>query len=719
MLFPFFLYAQKGGQIQYDSLLSYQSSIDDILELPKKDKFATEIYSASRQYENLFDVPLSASVLSREEIEAAGCLSIPEAMRLIPGVIVREMSNGNYDIHLRGMDNISPNNITSLSLNTSTLVMVNNRIVHNFLTGSTVWHALPIVVSDIEQIEVIRGTTSVLYGTNAVSGVINIITTQEKRKGYFGTAQTTYGSHNSVLNYVGAGYKSEKLSIRVSGNTQRRERYDNLLYHHFDNSYVPIDSLKSISTGDPLLSFKKNNRNTDIALEAYSFNVFSSYDYSDNLSFNVDAGFEKSNGLTAYADNRSTILSYLESQSSYLRLNTNYKDLGIETGYIGGSIANESRFETYDIVAEYNFRIGNKLRLKPLLNYREATFDDKTSIILQGKEVLKNYAAGLSANYAPTQRWRIVLGIHVDAFNNPSDNYFSYQSAVTYKPSPKLLVRAGVSRAYRAPLFVELYFNERTVSQISEDPLFSLVTTIQGNTELKLLQGDLWEAGLRYQISEKVDLNVEIFRSKFSNYTEVVRQETTSSITPEGEIIGFDPIIIQNVALEALQHGITVSSDIVTEKWQFKPYLTLQTTELKNYSPYLNTSQTSELILGYDPLIFNINTTEDKQHESTPALFGGVYFNYLISSKLNINTLGYFLSSQTYYHRQNTEQMDGVRGIYPINSKLLLNLTARYRLTNKINSFISIKNILGDNSVEYAKGEHIGRSFWAGFSISI
>ncbi len=276
----FFLSTFSVAQTPIDTVNAYQSSIDDLLEFPKKDKFATEIYSASKQYENLFDVPLSASVLTRAEIEAAGCLSIPEAMRLIPGLIVREMLNGNYDIHIRGMDNVSPNNITSLSLNTSTLVMVNNRIVHSFLTGSTVWHALPISVNDVERIEVIRGTASVLYGTNAASGVINIITTQEKRKGYFGGAQTTYGSRNSISSYVGAGYKADDFFIKISANSQRRERYDDLLFQHFTNSYVPIDSLRSSSSGTPLQAFKRSNRNSDIALESYGFNVFTNYTFS-------------------------------------------------------------------------------------------------------------------------------------------------------------------------------------------------------------------------------------------------------------------------------------------------------------------------------------------------------------------------------------------------------------------------------------------------------
>ena len=297
--------------------------------------------------------------------------------------------------------------------------------------------------------------------------------------------------------------------------------------------------------------------------------------------------------------------------------------------------------------------------------------------------------------------------------------YFSYQSAVTYKPNSRILFRAGISRAYRAPLFGELYFNERTTTVVTEDPPVSILTTIRGNTDIELVQADLIEAGMRLQVSERIDMNVGIFRSQFANYAEIVRQQTGLEISPTGEITGLDDILIQKTSLSAIQYGMTISSNIVTEKWQFKPFITVQHTELENYTPYLNTEETSELILGYNPIEFNINTTEDKRHEATPTLYGGFYFNYIASSKLNLNTSSYFWTQQTFYHRQNIETMDGVSGIYDIKAKYLLNLTARYRAANKINTFLSIKNILGSDSVEFARGEHVGCSFWAGVNISI
>src|SRR5688572_20326280 len=100
-------------------------SLEELMEIP--------IYSVSRYEESPFDAPLSSSVVSREEIKRAGCTTIMEALRLVPGLIVREQSNGNYDVHIRGLDNVPPNSSMYFWTNSTTLVMIDNRPVYNYL----------------------------------------------------------------------------------------------------------------------------------------------------------------------------------------------------------------------------------------------------------------------------------------------------------------------------------------------------------------------------------------------------------------------------------------------------------------------------------------------------------------------------------------------------------------------------------------------------------
>ncbi|QHT65693.1 Plug domain-containing protein [Rhodocytophaga rosea] len=137
---------------QTDSL-----NTDALMDMSLEELMNVQVVSASKKSENLFDAPLSASVLTRDEIQKAGVNSIMEALRLMPGLIVRQETNGNYDVHIRGLDNVPPNTLQIYAANTTTLVMIDNRPVYNYLQGGTFWETLPIDLSDVEKIEVIRG----------------------------------------------------------------------------------------------------------------------------------------------------------------------------------------------------------------------------------------------------------------------------------------------------------------------------------------------------------------------------------------------------------------------------------------------------------------------------------------------------------------------------------------------------------------------------------
>src|SRR5687768_3978531 len=93
--------------------------------LSLKDLLDIKIVSVSKKSESLFDAPLSASVVTREQIQRAGCTSIMEALRLVPGMIVREQTNGNYDVQMRGVYT-SPNPQFDGN-SVTTLVMIDGR----------------------------------------------------------------------------------------------------------------------------------------------------------------------------------------------------------------------------------------------------------------------------------------------------------------------------------------------------------------------------------------------------------------------------------------------------------------------------------------------------------------------------------------------------------------------------------------------------------------
>jgi iron complex outermembrane recepter protein len=184
LVFALLIFTTHVAHAQQDS-----TSLKDVFaQFSLRDLLNVSIVTVSKQEEKIFDAPLASSVLTGDEIKAAGMTSVQEALRLIPGMIVREQTPGNYSIHIRGYDAIDPLGNILQANNTVTLVMINNRIVYNDQNGGTYWDALQVGIDDIDRIEVVRGAASALYGANAATGVINIITKKPYyKRGFYGS----------------------------------------------------------------------------------------------------------------------------------------------------------------------------------------------------------------------------------------------------------------------------------------------------------------------------------------------------------------------------------------------------------------------------------------------------------------------------------------------------------------------------------------------------
>src|SRR4029079_3404557 len=111
--------------------------------------------------------PAAVYVLSNEDIKRSGATSIPEALRLVPGVQVARGSTSGCAISVRGFNSALANKL---------LVLMDGREVYDALFSGVYWDIQDTPLEDIERIEVIRGPGASLWGANAVNGVINIIT---------------------------------------------------------------------------------------------------------------------------------------------------------------------------------------------------------------------------------------------------------------------------------------------------------------------------------------------------------------------------------------------------------------------------------------------------------------------------------------------------------------------------------------------------------------
>ncbi|MCR9255250.1 MAG: TonB-dependent receptor [Alphaproteobacteria bacterium] len=126
-----------------------------------------EVTTASNRPEVASDVASAIHVLSREEILQAGVTNIPDALRLVPGVNVAQINRNSWAISIRGFNSRFANKL---------LVLIDGRSVYTPLFSGVFWDHHNVPIDNIERIEVVRGPGGSVWGSNAVNGVINIIT---------------------------------------------------------------------------------------------------------------------------------------------------------------------------------------------------------------------------------------------------------------------------------------------------------------------------------------------------------------------------------------------------------------------------------------------------------------------------------------------------------------------------------------------------------------
>jgi iron complex outermembrane receptor protein len=143
------------------------TEFDDFSEVRLEDLLEQVVVTASRYEQKQSESPLPTTVITAEEIRASGATSIPELLRMVPGMDVMVTSAGDANVTARGFNGLLANKM---------LVMIDGRSVYMDFYSVIPWEALPVVLDDIQSIEVIRGPGSALYGANAFLGVIQIIT---------------------------------------------------------------------------------------------------------------------------------------------------------------------------------------------------------------------------------------------------------------------------------------------------------------------------------------------------------------------------------------------------------------------------------------------------------------------------------------------------------------------------------------------------------------
>ncbi len=140
---------------------------DDLFDLSLEELVNLEVTSVSRKSERLSDVSAAVFVITQADIQRHGIRSIPEALRLAPGLAVLQIDANKWSVSSRGFGGRFANKL---------LVLMDGRVLYTPAFSGVFWDVQDTLIEEIDRIEVIRGPGAASWGTNAVNGVINIIT---------------------------------------------------------------------------------------------------------------------------------------------------------------------------------------------------------------------------------------------------------------------------------------------------------------------------------------------------------------------------------------------------------------------------------------------------------------------------------------------------------------------------------------------------------------
>lgn len=162
LVFSCLLSAQASAQIALDNTADI-----DLTTLSLEDLMEIEVTSVSKRAQSLRETPSAVFVISDEDIRRSGLRTLPEILRMAPGVEVGQIRSNDWAVTIRGFNGQFANKL---------LILIDGRTVYTPFWGGVLWDAQSTLIEDIERIEVIRGPGAAIWGANAVNGVINIIT---------------------------------------------------------------------------------------------------------------------------------------------------------------------------------------------------------------------------------------------------------------------------------------------------------------------------------------------------------------------------------------------------------------------------------------------------------------------------------------------------------------------------------------------------------------
>lgn len=536
-----------------------------------------ELISAAKKPETAYESAAAVYVITQEDIRRSGAVNLPDALRMAPGIQVGRSDPGQFAVSCRGFLGEFANKL---------LVLIDGRSVYSPLFSGTLWDYRDVLLENIERIEVIRGPGAALWGSNAVNGVINIIT-KHAQDMQGGMAVATVSNED--------GYDGLRYGVKLRDTLYLSSYVKYMNYGNVLNDKC-IHEPRQVNGGMRLDWDMTDQDKLFVSAGYYDAKEASSADRPvlipplNKINIRGDADYSGGHALARW--------DHTFSATSDMKLQLFY-DGGIQTARRSTTYkpAQESRElqkdltrgDTYDIDFQHSFAFGGRNSLLWGLNSRYNRIKKRDYNIYfaldSETETQRLYSAFVQDEIELVpERLRLTVGSKFE-YNSYTQLEVQPSVRMLYTPSETQSFWWAVSKAARTPSALE---NEGRVrsAYFARGSLFSLsspgTAEMQGNEDYGAEKLIAYEVGHRVQISPELSLDTAVFYNVYSDLR-------TFEPAPLKMKSGY---FIVPIELDNRMGGRTYGLE-TTSSWQALPQWRLQATYSylrMNLTPYKNSS---------------------------------------------------------------------------------------------------------------------------------
>ena len=497
-----------------------------------------EVTTVSKTPETLRRIPAAIYVITQDDIRRSGATTLPDVLRLAPGLDVARIDSDHWSVGVRGFGD---------QFSKSVLLLIDGRNVYTPLFAGIFWGAEDTLLDDIDRIEVIRGPGGTIWGANAANGVINIIT-KNSTETTGALASARIGSVDRGI--VGARYggRSGGLSYRVYGKGFHREPQFHTDGHAFDDWNLGQGGFRTDWSG----------RTDTLTIQGDAYKATQ----GQSVAF---GSFAPVSDITSYAP---LDLSGANLLARWHRVFSRGGDIQVQAYYdrtsLDGPQLGETR-NTMDVdfvhhwgsAPRQNVRWGLGLRVSPSsFTQTVASLD----LIPRG-ETNSLYSAFVQDEIAVVpRRLSLTIGAKIE-HNNYTGAEGQPSARLLWTPVDRQSIWAAVTRAVRTPS--ELEEALRLDRFLTPAPLLYL--QVRGNTSFQVERNVGYEAGYRVALSSQAVVEFSVFRNRHENLESFGNAFVAPEATPAPSHLLF--VLPYANSVSGQSDGVEIAPDWKPTQW--------------------------------------------------------------------------------------------------------------------------------------------------------